>query len=79
MLSRLGSSENSKLIFCGDDYQSDLGNKDKNSLSKMETILKESPFVSFVTFTKADVVRSREVQDIVERFERYEVENKAKK
>lgn len=76
MLSRIGSHKNSKIIFCGDAYQSDLGHKDDNSLQKVERILKGAKAVGFVTFDKHDVVRSAEVQEIVERFEKYEAENK---
>ncbi len=79
MISRLGDNPASKMFFCGDEYQSDLSNHDKNSLSKMEEILKESPYISFIKFNKNDVVRSKEVKDIVERFEKYEYENKSKK
>ena len=74
MLSRIGSNINSKIIFCGDSYQSDLGYKDENSLKKAEQILSGSKNVAFTTFTKEDVVRSVEVQEIVERFEQYEYE-----
>ena len=76
MLSRIGSHKNSKIIFCGDAYQSDLGHKDENSLSKVEKILRGSQSVGFINFDKHDVVRSAEVQEIVERFEKYEAENK---
>lgn len=74
MLSRIGSHKNSKIILCGDAYQSDLGHKDENSLSTVEKILKGSKNVAFITFDKNDVVRSREVQEIVEMFEKYEFE-----
>ena len=74
MLSRIGSHKNSKIILCGDAYQSDLGHKDDNSLSKVAKILSGSPSVGIITFTKEDVVRSAEVQEIVERFEAYEAE-----
>jgi phosphate starvation-inducible PhoH-like protein len=78
MLSRIGDHENSKLIFCGDVYQSDLKNKDANSLTIVEQILKDSPYVGFISFTKDDVVRSAAVKDIVERFEKYECEKNKK-
>lgn len=79
MLSRIGSHKNSKIIFCGDSYQSDLGYKDDGSLIKVEKILKGASAVEFVMFTKADVVRSPEVQEIVERFEKYEFDLAQKK
>lgn len=79
MLSRIGSHQNSKIVFCGDSYQTDLGPRDADSLKRVETILKGSPYVGFTTFTREDVVRSIEVQDIVERFERYEYEQRNKK
>ncbi len=76
MLSRIGSHHNTKMVFCGDAYQSDLGHKDENSLAKVEKILKGSKNVAFITFDKSDVVRSPEVQDIVERFEAYDASQK---
>lgn len=76
MLSRIGSDSHSKIILCGDAYQSDLGHKDENSLNKAEKILKGSKNVGFITFDKNDVVRSAEVQEIVERFEKYDFEKK---
>jgi phosphate starvation-inducible PhoH-like protein len=79
MLSRIGSHPNSKIIFCGDSYQTDLGPRDADSLKRVEMILRGSPYVGFTTFTKEDVVRSVEVQDMVERFEKYEAEQKNKK
>jgi phosphate starvation-inducible PhoH-like protein len=72
MLSRLGDHTNSKLIFCGDVYQSDLKAKDSSSLVIAEKILKDSKYVGFTNFTKEDVVRSAAVKDIVDRFEQYE-------
>lgn len=78
MLSRIGADRNSKIILSGDSYQSDLGGKDDKSLVKVEKILKGLPSVAFITFNKNDVVRSKEVQEIVERFEKYE-EDKNKK
>jgi phosphate starvation-inducible PhoH-like protein len=78
MLSRIGSHKNSKVILCGDSYQTDLGHKDDGSLGKVERILKGSKSVSFITFDKHDVVRSPEVQEIVERFENYEMQQKEK-
>lgn len=72
MLSRIGSHKNSKIVLCGDSYQTDLKGADSTTLEKAEHILKGSDYVGFVNFTKIDVVRSQEVQDIVERFEKYD-------
>jgi len=71
MLTRLGNHINSKIIFAGDEVQTDL-KKDGRTLSVLKNILKDSPYVGFVDFNSSDVVRSEIVKDIVGRFEVYE-------
>lgn len=71
LLTRLGSHPNSKIIMCGDQRQSDLKNS-KDTYTKMHKIIKDSPFVQSVVFTKEDVVRSEAVKDILGRIEDYE-------
>ena len=71
ILTRLGSHPNSKLIFCGDQRQSDL-HKGKDTLSTIHNIIKESKFVASVVFDKNDIVRSEAVKDILGRIEDFE-------
>jgi phosphate starvation-inducible protein PhoH and related proteins len=71
MLTRLGNNINSKIIFAGDEVQTDL-KKDSRTLSILKKILKDSPYVGFVDFDSSDVVRSEIVKDIIGRFEEYE-------
>lgn len=83
MLTRLGNHINSKIIFAGDELQTDL-KKGGNILSVLKNILKESPYVGFIDFDSSDVVRSEIVKDILKRFEEYELkqieeQNKDKK
>jgi len=80
MLTRLGNHINSKIIFAGDEVQSDL-KRDARTLSTLKSVLKDSPYVGFVDFDSSDVVRSEIVKDILKRFEAYEkqqLENKDK-
>ncbi len=71
MLTRLGNHINSKIIFAGDELQTDL-KKGGNVLSTLKKILKESPYVGFIDFDSNDVVRSEIVKDILKRFEEYD-------
>lgn len=71
LLTRLGSHPNSKIIMCGDQRQSDLKNA-KDTYTKIHKIIKDSPYVASVVFTKEDVVRSEAVKDILGRIEDYE-------
>lgn len=71
MLTRLGNHVNSKIIFAGDELQTDL-KKGGNSLSILRKILIDSPYVGFVEFDSTDIVRSEVVKDIVSRFENYD-------
>ena len=74
MLTRLGNHINSKIIFAGDELQTDL-RKGGNIISTLKKILQESPYVGFIDFDSSDIVRSAIVQDIVGRFEKYNKEN----
>lgn len=78
LLTRLGSHPNSRIILCGDQRQSDLHNA-KDTLTKIHSILKESPFVASTIFTKEDIVRSEAVKDILGRIEDYEDQQAASK
>lgn len=71
LLTRLGAHPNSKLIFCGDQRQSDLKHA-KDTLSTIHNIIKDSKFVASVVFDKNDIVRSEAVKDILGRIEDYE-------
>lgn len=71
MLTRLGNHINSKIIFAGDELQTDL-RKGGNALSTLKKILNASPYVGFVDFDSSDVVRSEIVKDILKRFEEYD-------
>lgn len=60
--------ENSKLILCGDERQSDLTNRDFNTFA--ELLLKHSlTRTSVVTFSSDDCVRSGLVKDLLRMFE----------
>lgn len=71
ILSRLGNHPESRIIYAGDQRQSDLS-KGKDTLSKVYSIVKSSPYVGAVIFTKEDVVRSEVVKDLLGRIEDYE-------
>jgi len=72
MLTRLGGHVNSKIIFAGDELQTDL-KRNGNTLSSLKKILKDSPYVGWIDFDSSDVVRSEVVKDILKRFEDYEI------
>jgi phosphate starvation-inducible PhoH-like protein len=74
MLTRLGNNPYSKIIFAGDELQTDL-KKGGNALSTLRKILEGSPYVGFTEFNSKDIVRSAIVQDIVNRFEMYSENN----
>ena len=71
LLTRLGSHPESRIIFCGDQKQSDLRFK-KDTLSTVSQLIKRSKFVGTVVFDKADVVRSEAVKDILGLIEDFE-------
>lgn len=64
ILTRLG--ERCKLIINGDPVQKDIKN---SGLEEISNRIKHLPFVKVINFTKDDIVRSGEVQEIVECFE----------
>ncbi|MCY4205525.1 MAG: PhoH family protein [Bacteroidetes bacterium] len=69
-LTRLGV--NSRTIITGDLTQIDLQNPQQSGLLEAQAILKEINGISFVYFTKMDVVRHRLVKEIINAYERSE-------
>ncbi len=67
-LTRLGFS--SKAVITGDTTQVDLGQNDKSGLVEVEQLLKGIDEISFVYFTKRDVIRHPLVKRIIEAYER---------
>lgn len=78
ILSRLGDHPESRLVYAGDQFQSDLKYK-KDTLSLIHHIIKDSPYVGSVIFTRDDIVRSPTVKDLMERMETYEESERMKK
>ncbi len=68
-LTRLGV--NSKAIVTGDITQIDLPNKSSSGLVEIQRILKDIEGISFVYFTRADVVRHKLVRDIIDAYEKF--------
>jgi phosphate starvation-inducible PhoH-like protein len=77
ILTRLGDKNESRIIMCGDQNQSDLKYK-KDTLSKIHSIIKDSPYVGSVVFQREDVVRSEVVKDLLGRIETWEELNSNK-
>lgn len=74
IITRLGN--NTKLILCGDYYQSDLIKKsDKNGILKFLSILESVPYFHFTHFTRDDIVRSDLVKSYIIAREDYEENN----
>jgi phosphate starvation-inducible PhoH-like protein len=69
-LTRIGFS--SKAVITGDITQIDLPAGKSSGLVECKDILREIKGISFVFFTKADVVRHRLVQDIINAYEKLE-------
>jgi phosphate starvation-inducible PhoH-like protein len=67
-LTRLGFS--SKAVITGDTTQVDLGQNDKSGLLEVEELLKGIDEISFVYFTKRDVIRHPLVKRIIEAYEK---------
>lgn len=67
-LTRLGFS--SKAVITGDTTQVDLGQNDKSGLLEVEWLLKGIEEISFVYFTKRDVIRHPLVKRIIEAYEK---------
>jgi len=71
VLTRVG--EGCKVVIDGDPGQSDLPSyRKKSGLYVLKDILKDTPDVGIVEFTRHDIVRSQVVIDIVTAFEEYE-------
>jgi len=66
-LTRLGF--NSKAVITGDTTQIDLGGEDKSGLLEAESLVKKIDGISFVYFSKNDVVRHPLVRQIIEAYE----------
>ena len=70
-LTRLGFG--SKIVVTGDITQIDLPKNKKSGLVEVKKILKGIDGIKFVEFKKEDVVRHRLVQDIVNAYDKYNV------
>ncbi len=70
-LTRLGFG--SKIVVTGDITQIDLPKNKKSGLVEVKKILKGIDGIKFVEFNKEDVVRHRLVQDIVNAYDKYNV------
>jgi phosphate starvation-inducible PhoH-like protein len=68
-LTRLG--EDSRMVVTGDVTQVDLPRSKQSGLIEAREALRGIPGIDFHTFTGADVVRHRLVQDIIEAYERH--------
>jgi phosphate starvation-inducible PhoH-like protein len=66
-LTRLGF--NSKAVITGDTTQIDLGKEEKSGLLEAESLVKKIEGISFVYFSKNDVVRHPLVRHIIEAYE----------
>lgn len=66
-LTRLGF--NSKAVITGDTTQIDLGAEEKSGLLEAESLVKKIEGISFVYFSKNDVVRHPLVRQIIEAYE----------
>jgi phosphate starvation-inducible PhoH-like protein len=66
-LTRLGF--NSKAVITGDTTQIDLGGEEKSGLLEAESLVKKIEGISFVYFSKNDVVRHPLVRHIIEAYE----------
>jgi phosphate starvation-inducible protein PhoH and related proteins len=69
-LTRLGF--NSKAVITGDVTQIDLPAAKTSGLVETKNILRNIPGIQFVFFSKADVVRHKLVQDIIDAYEKLE-------
>ncbi|NUQ80542.1 MAG: PhoH family protein [Bacteroidetes bacterium] len=74
-LTRLGM--NSKAIITGDISQIDLVNPEMSGLVRIQSILKGIEGVGFIYLDKADVVRHRLVREIIDAYEKYELQSPA--
>jgi phosphate starvation-inducible protein PhoH len=60
VITRVG--DNSKIIFCGDFYQSDLKGTDKNGFKAFVEVISRISGIERIEFTSADIVRSNFVK-----------------
>lgn len=74
-LTRLGA--NSKAIITGDITQIDLPSKSKSGLIQAKEILSGIDGVGFVYFDKEDVVRHKLVKDIIDAYDKFNVNGKS--
>lgn len=72
-LTRIGF--NSRAIITGDITQTDLPKKKESGLISIQQVLKDVDGISFVYLDQKDVVRHKLVRDIIEAYERYEIDN----
>jgi len=63
VITRVG--ENTKIVLCGDYYQSDLRGADKSGFNQTVKILQSMDGVETVEFTRDDIVRSKFVKDFI--------------
>lgn len=68
IITRMG--ENSKIIFTGDFYQTDL-HKGKYDILKFMNILRKMKEFAFIEFTHQDIVRSKMVKSFIIEWEKY--------
>jgi phosphate starvation-inducible PhoH-like protein len=68
-LTRLGYS--SKAVITGDTTQVDLAASERSGLLEAELLMKKIEGISFVYFSKNDVVRHPLVRKIIEAYEKY--------
>ncbi|MDX9881343.1 MAG: PhoH family protein [Prolixibacteraceae bacterium] len=76
-LTRMGM--NVKFIITGDETQIDLPNRNQSGLLQAKKILWGIRDISFVQFDVKDIVRHRLVRDIVNAYDKYYIEQAAKK
>lgn len=67
----------SKVVVTGDMTQIDLPHAQRSGLVEALEILEGTPGMAFVHFTHRDVVRHRLVQEVVDRYARWEAEQRA--
>lgn len=74
IITRLGKE--TKAVFSGDLSQSDLTKYKIGAMSNFIEILEGLPYVGIVKLTKADIVRSKYLSEIIDRIEAWEEKNK---
>lgn len=76
-LTRMGM--NTKFIVTGDETQIDLPKRSQSGLLQAKKILKNIKSISFVQFDAKDIVRHRLVRDIVNAYDKFYLQQAAKK